>query len=74
MKDFENIKKSELNIANTLPNEKGRNKLINRINKMKFYFDKSGLISYGKCSKTNLNISFIFNIFMPKNNKCYKIR
>lgn len=43
--------------------------------KMKFQFDKSGLIHYGKCSILHKGTTFIPEINMwPQNNGCYEMR
>ena len=49
--------------------------LENRLSKLKFQFDKSTcIINYGKCSKLQKSVSFIPNVCMIENQKCFKHR
>ncbi len=60
--EFELEKEKAISEANLIEDEANRNGMLRVANKMKFQFDKSKLMGYGKCSKFGKAVSFIPNI------------
>lgn len=67
LKDFESKKAKALKDA-IAENSKT---LINRVEKMKFIFEKQGLLQYGNCLKLNKPVSFIPDTCTPENKDCF---
>lgn len=75
LKEFDLKKEAALKIANSCDNESGKKSLLFIANKMRFLFDRSGLITYGLCKiKNNKPISFIPNICQIDTQQCFKHR
>jgi hypothetical protein len=73
-KDFEQKKKEALRIANECEDERGKKTLLAVANKMKFMFDKSGLLQYGICEKFNKQVSFFPATCQIETQECFRHR
>lgn len=74
LKDFNIKKQTAIRIASEHPDEISKKVLLKKANKMTFQFDKSDLISYGKCKKLNKDITFIPNICQIETQNCFQNR
>lgn len=73
-KAFEKRKQEALLEIQNCKDEKGRKTLEYYYKKMKFQFDKSGLIHYGNCSKFEKKVSFIPAICQIETQSCFEHR
>lgn len=74
LKEFERKKTEAFRIANECKDENGKKTLLSIASKMKFMFDKSGLLQYGKCQKFNKQVSFIPSTCQLETQKCFEHR
>lgn len=69
--EFEKAKEKAITEALLIDDEANRNGMLRTANKMKFQFDKSKLINYGKCSRLGKSVSFIPNVCQIETQKCF---
>lgn len=81
LEEFNKEKSRSINIAKQLiinsssvDEKKNGEGMLRVAEKMRFQFDKTGLINYGKCSKFNKEITFIPNICQLDTQTCFKNR
>lgn len=72
--EFEKKKAKAFEDANNAENEQARKAMLFKANKMTFQFDKSGLISYGNCSKLKKPVAFIPNVCQVETQFCWEGR
>lgn len=73
-KKFERKKAEAFRIANECEDQQGKKTLLAIANKMKFMFDKSGLLQYGNCQKFSKQVSFIPGICQLETQQCFEHR
>lgn len=73
-KEFERKKAEAFRVANECEDEQGKKTLLAIANKMKFMFDKSGLLQYGNCQKFGKQVSFIPGICQLETQQCFEHR
>jgi len=71
LEDFEKKKAKAIEDAKNVPDPKGRESMLNLAHKMKFQFDRSGLLGYGNCNKLNKAVSFIPNTCQIETQHCF---
>jgi hypothetical protein len=71
LKQFEKDKEKAIREANLIEDPKERQGMLRVANKMKFQFDKSKLLNYGKCTKLKKDVSFIPNICQIETQDCF---
>ena len=74
LRDFEIKKQKQIEVAKSLQDEKSREIELKKANKLTFQFDSNGLISYGKCTKFNKEVSFIPATCQPQHQECFTHR
>ena len=74
LKVFERRKAKAIEDAEAVKDEKTRGGMLRVANKMRFEFDKKGLLSYGLCSKFTKKVSFIPNICQLETQECFAHR
>lgn len=72
--EFEKSKQKAMAEALSITDLKNREGMLRVAEKMKFQFDKKGLINYGACTKLNKNVSFLPNICQPDTQLCFENR
>ena len=72
--EFERIKEKTISEAKLIEDEKNRNGMLAVAYKLKFQFDKTNLLHYGKCSRFGKEVSFIPNICQIETQNCFKHR
>ncbi len=72
--DFEAKQEHALKVANECLDVAGKKSLLFLANKMKFVFNRSNLITYGKCKKFNKDISFMPATCQSNTQECFKHR
>ncbi len=73
-KDFNKRKEHAFEVANATEDGKSKKSLLFIANKMKFQFDRVGLINYGDCLKLNKKVSFIPGHCQLETQECFKHR
>lgn len=72
--DFEKRKAKAIADALQAKDDRGRDAQLLIANKMKFQFDKNGLIQYGNCKKFNRPVSFLPMTCQLETQQCFKHR
>jgi hypothetical protein len=75
--DFDNFEKRKVKAikdAEQIEDEKGREAQLRIANKMRFQFDKNGLLKYGNCTKFKKPVSFIPMICQLETQSCFEHR
>jgi hypothetical protein len=65
---------AEVQIRGIKSEIRGSEYVLKKANKMEFVFDKSGLLSYGNCTKLNKEVSFIPDICQLETQNCFEHR
>ncbi len=71
LEEFERAKAKAIADALAVTDIKSRKSMLNIAEKMKFQFQKSNLLNYGKCKKFNKPVSFIPNICQIETQECF---
>lgn len=69
--EFNMAKAKAISETLLIEDESNRNGMLRIADKMKFQFDKTGLISYGKCSRFGKSVSFISDICQLETQNCF---
>lgn len=72
--EFERAKAKAIADALAVEDEKNREGMLRIAHKMKFQFDKSKLLNYGRCLKFKKQVSFIPNICQVETQECFEHR
>jgi hypothetical protein len=72
--EFKKSKEKAIAEALLIEDEPNRNGMLRTANKMKFQFDKSKLISYGKCSRLGKEVRFLPNTCQLNTQSCFMHR
>lgn len=71
LQEFESSKAKAIAEALLIEDEANKKGMLRVSEKMKFQFDKTKLISYGKCSRFGKEVSFLPNIAQLETQKCF---
>lgn len=69
--EFEIDKAKAIADAEAVEDPENRRGMLRVANKMKFQFDKSKLMGYGKCSKFGRSVTFLPNICQLETQNCF---
>lgn len=71
LETFEKEKTKAINDALVIKDTKGRETSLKIAQKMRFQFDKSGLLNYGNCTKFDKLVLFIPNVCQLETQNCF---
>ncbi len=74
LKEFEKEKQLAFEIVDRQENEQACQAQLRKARKMRFQFDKEGLVNYGSCTKLNKPVSFIPDICQIETQECFEHR
>lgn len=72
--EFRRLRKKAFADAEAQPDEKSKNAMFYHARKMRFQFEKVGLLNYGYCEKFKKAISFLPNTCDLNNINCFQNR
>lgn len=68
---FEKAKAKAIVEAEAIEDEANRMGMLRVANRMRFQFERTGLINYGKCSRLGKNVAFLPNICQLETQSCF---
>lgn len=71
LSEFEKAQEKAISEAQEIEDEANRNGMLRTAKKMKFQFDKTKLLNYGKCSRFGKSVSFIPNVCQIETQNCF---
>lgn len=72
--EFNRLKEKAIKEAEAIEDESNRRGMLRVAHKMRFQFEKKGLISYGYCKVKDIQVTFMPQICCPENQGCFKHR